>query len=196
MGMYNSVDCQYPLPMPDDPKGYTGSFGFQTKDFECALDIYIIDKDGQLLLEQRETEWVEGNPSGKNFLEKSGYAKTVKTWLEPLNNTCTVQFYDYFSSNNTDYDYWIVYDAVFINGKVTDIKLTTFEATANSERKKKDIEFQNKLREWDEFRKTRRYKYLLSPYNKILKFIFDKLHKVLSFLSSRVWRVHNFLSIK
>jgi len=194
--MYNSVDCQYPLPMPDDPKGYTGSFGFQTKDFECALDIYIIDKDGQLLLEQRETEWVEGNPSGKNFLEKSGYAKTVKTWLEPLNNTCTVQFYDYFSSNNTDYDYWIVYDAVFINGKVTDIKLTTFEATANSERKKKDIEFQNKLREWDEFRKTRRYKYLLSPYNKILKFIFDKLHKVLSFLSSRVWRVHNFLSIK
>jgi len=196
MGMYNSVDCHYPLPMPEDPKGYTGSHGFQTKDFECALDVYIIDKDGQLLLEQRETEWVEGNPSGKNFLEKSGYAKTVKTWLEPLNNTCTVQFYDYFSSNNTDYDYWIVYDAVFINGKVTDIKLNTFEATANSERKQKDIEFQNKLREWDEFRKTRRYKYLLSPYNKILKFIFDKLHKVLSFLSSRVWRVHNFLRIK
>ena len=182
--------------MPDEPKGYTGSHGFQTKDLDCGLDIYIIDKDGQLLLEQRETEWVEGNPSGKNFLEKSGYAKTVKTWLEPLNNTCTVQFYDYFSSNNTDYDYWIVYDAVFINGKMTEIKLTTFEATANSERKQKDIEFQNKLREWDEFRKTRRYKYFLSPYNKVLKFIFDKLHKGLSFLSSRVWRVYNFLMIK
>jgi hypothetical protein len=182
--------------MPDEPKGYTGSHGFQTKDLDCALDIYIIDKDGQLFLEQRETEWVEGNPNGKNFLEKSGYAKTVKTWLEPLNNTCTVQFYDYFSSNNTDYDYWIVYDAVFINGKMTEIKLTTFEAIANSERKQKDIEFQNKLREWDEFRKTRRYKYLLSPYNKALKFIFDKLHKGLSFLSSRVWRVHNFLMIK
>ena len=196
MGMYDNIECKCFLPMPDEPKGYTGSHGFQTKDLDCALDIYIIDKDGQLLLEQRETEWVEGNPSGKNFLEKSGYAKTVKTWLEPLNNTCTVQFYDYFSSNNTDYDYWIVYDAVFINGKVTDIKLNTFEATANSERKQKDIEFQNKLREWDEFRKTRRYKYLLSPYNKILKFIFDKLHKVLSFLSSRVWRVHNFLMIK
>ena len=68
MGMYDSIDCQYPLPMPDDPKGYTGSFGFQTQDFECALDIYIIDKDGQLFLEQRETEWVEGDPNGKNFL--------------------------------------------------------------------------------------------------------------------------------
>lgn len=194
--MYDSIECKCFLPMPDEPKGYTGSHGFQTKDLDCGLDIYIIDKDGQLLLEQRETEWVEGNPSGKNFLEKSGYAKTVKTWLEPLNNTCTVQFYDYFSSNNTDYDYWIVYDAVFINGKMTEIKLTTFEATANSERKQKDIEFQNKLREWDEFRKTRRYKYLLNPYNKVLKFIFDKLHKGLSFLSSRVWRVHNFLTIK
>jgi hypothetical protein len=196
MGMYNSVDCQYPLPMPDDPKGYTGSYGFQTKNFECALDIYIIDKDGQLLLERRETEWIEGNPKGKNFLEKAGYAKTVKTWLEPLNDTCTVQFYDYINSNNTDYDYWIVYDAVFIQGKVKDIKLTTFEATPNSERKKKDIEFHKKMRAWDEFRKTRRYKYLLNPYNKCLKFVCDKVYNFFYFAANRVRRVYNFLSIK
>ena len=196
MGMYDSIDCQYPLPMPDDPKGYTGSFGFQTKDFDCALDIYIIDKDGQLFLEQREMEWVEGNPNGKGFLEKSGYAKTVKTWLEPLNNTCTVEFYDYSHSNNTDYDYWIMYEAVFVSGKITECKLVTFEATPNAERKKKDIEFNNRLRQWAEFTKTRRYRYLLNPYNKCLKFICDKVYKALCFLSSRVWRVHNFLSIK
>jgi hypothetical protein len=196
MGMYDSIDCQYPLPMPDDPKGYTGSFGFQTKDFDCALDIYIIDKDGQLFLEQREMEWVEGNPNGKGFLEKSGYAKTVKTWLEPLNNTCTVEFYDYSHSNNTDYDYWIVYNAIFINGKLSEVKLTTFEATANSERKKKDIEFHNKLRKWGEFTKTRRYKYLLKPYNKCLKFVCDKAYNFFYSAASRVRRVHNFLSIK
>jgi hypothetical protein len=186
MGMYNSVDCQYPLPMPDDPKGYTGSFGFQTKDFECALDIYIIDKDGQLFIEQRESEWIEGDPNGKNFLEKSGYAKTVKTWLEPLNDTCTIQFYDYSHSNNTDYDYWIVYDAIFINGKLSEVKLTTFEATANSERKKKDTEFHNKLRERDNFRKTRRYKYLFNPYNKCIRFLFHNLRLFLNNLSRKV----------
>jgi hypothetical protein len=196
MGMYNSVDCQYPLPMPEDPKGYTGSHGFQTKDFECALDVYIIDKDGQLLIERRDTEWIEGDPNGEGFLSKMGHLKTIKTWLEPLTNTCTIQFYDYFSSNNTDYDYWIVYDAVFIEGKMKDITLTTFEATPNSERKKKDIEFHEKMREWGEFRKTRRYKYFLNPYNKIIKFICDKVYKALCFLSSRVWRVHNFLRIK
>jgi hypothetical protein len=79
---------------------------------------------------------------------------------------------------------------------MTEIKLTTFEATANSERKQKDIEFQNKLREWDEFRKTRRYKYLLNPYNKVLKFVCDKVYNFFYSAASRVRRVHNFLMIK
>ena len=196
MGMYDSIECQYKLPMPDDPKGYTGSYGFQTKDFDCALDIYIIDENGQLFLEQRETEWVGGDPNGKSFLEKSGHLRTIKTWLEPLSDTRAVQFYDYIDSNNTDYDYWIMYDAVFTEGKITDVKLTTFEARPNSERKKKDIEFHKKMREWDEFRKTRRYKYLLNPYNKILKFICDNLYNFFYSSSSRVRRIHNFLMIK
>ncbi len=42
MGMYDSIECKCFLPMPDEPKGYTGSHGFQTKDFDCSLDIYII----------------------------------------------------------------------------------------------------------------------------------------------------------
>ena len=196
MGMYDSIECKCFLPMPDEPKGYTGAFGFQTKDFECALDIYIIDKDGQLFLEQRETEWVGGDPNGKSFLEKSGHLRTIKTWLEPLSDTRAVQFYDYIDSNNTDYDYWIMYDAVFTEGKITDVKLTTFEARPNSERKKKDIEFHKKMREWDNFRKTRRYKYLLSPYNKSLKFVCDKAYNFFYSAASRVRRVHNFLSIK
>jgi hypothetical protein len=196
MGMYDSIDCQYPLPMPDDPKGYTGSFGFQTKDLECALDIYIIDKDGQLSLERRETEWVGGDPNGKSFLEKSGHLRTIKTWLEPLNDTRTIQFYDYVDSNNTDHDYWIVYEAFFADGKIKCVELINFEARPNSERKKKDIEFRKKMQEWDEFRKTRRYKYLFNPYNKSLRFVCDNLYKFLYSLPNRVRRAHNFLSIK
>ncbi len=48
MGMYDSIECKCWLPMPDEPKGYTGSHGFQTKDFDCALDIYIIDENGKM----------------------------------------------------------------------------------------------------------------------------------------------------
>lgn len=191
MGMYDSIDCQYPLPMPEDPKGYTGSYGFQTKDFENSLDIYIIDKDGQLSIERRDTEWVQGDPNGKSFLEKSGYLKTKKTWLEPLKDTCTIQFYDYLSSNNTEYDYWIVYDAVFIEGKIKEIKLNTFEAKPNSERKRKDEAFKMKLNLRHEFVQTWRYKYIYKPYNTIIRAVVRGSTKCLTKLKMLIFKLES-----
>jgi hypothetical protein len=195
MGMYDSIDCQYPLPMPDVPKGYTGSYGFQTKGFECSLDIYIIDKDGQLFLEQREMEWVEGNPNGKGFLEKSGYAKTVKTWLEPLNNTCTIEFYNYSHSNNTDYDYWIQYGATFVGGKLTDIKLLNFEATPNAKRKKSDENFKKRLTLRHEFVQTWRYKYIYRHYNKALRKTVEGATKCLTKLKMLIFKLESKIQI-
>ncbi len=189
--MYDSIECEYPLPMPDDPKGYTGSYGFQTKDFENSLDIYIIDKDGQLSIERRDTEWVGGDPNGKSFLEKSGYLKTKKTWLETVNRTCTIQFYDYLSSNKTDYDYWIVYNAVFIEGKITDVKLTTFEARPNSERKEKDEAFKMKLNLRHEFVQTWRYKYIYKPYNTIIRAVVRGSTKCLTKLKMLIFKLES-----
>ena len=195
MGMYDSIDCQYPLPMPEDPKGYAGSYGFQTKDFECALDIYIIDKDGQLSIECRDTEWVQGNPNGKSFLDKSGYLKTKKTWLEPLKDTCTIQFYDYCHSNNTDYDYWIQYVATFVGGKLTDIKLLNFEATSNTERKKSDKEFFLRLEQRREFTQTWRYKYIYGPYNTVVRAVVRGSTKCLTKLNSLIQKLESKIKI-
>jgi len=195
MGMYNSVDCHYPLPMPEDPKGYTGSHGFQTKDFECALDVYIIDKDGQLLIERRDSEWIEGDPNGKSFLDKMGHVKTIKTWLEPLTNTCTIQFYDFIDSNKTDYDYFITYEAVFINGKISSVKIINFEANENAKRKIRDAEFAKKNKENYQFRQTWQYKYFVKPYNRVISFIFFKTIKVLSFLSTTLYKIERNIRI-
>jgi hypothetical protein len=195
MGMYNSVDCQCPLPMPEDPKGYTGSHGFQTKDFECALDVYIIDKDGQLLIERRDTEWIEGDPNGEDFLSKMGHLKTIKTWLEPLTNTCTIQFYDYIDSNKADYDYFITYEAVFINGKMSSVKIINFEANDNAKRKIRDIEFAEKNKENYQFRQTWQYKYFIKPYNRVISFIFFKTIKALSFLSTTLYKIERNIRI-
>lgn len=195
MGMYDSIDCQYPLPMPDVPKGYTGSFGFQTKDLENSLDIYIIDKDGQLSIECRDTEWVQGDPNGKSFLDKSGYLKTKKTWLEPVNKTCAIQFYNYLSSDKTDYDYWIVYNAVFIEGKIKEIKLTTFEAEPNSERKEKDEAFKMKLNLRHEFVQTWRYKYIYRHYNKALRKTVEGATKYLTKLKMLIFKLESKIQI-
>lgn len=196
MGMFDTIVCKYKLPLPNDPKGYAGSSEFQTKDLHCVLDIYLIDENGQLFVQRRESEWIEGNPKGKSFLEKTGHIKTIRTWLESVNDTCTIEFYDYQHSNNTECDYSITYEAIFDCGKIKSVELIGFEAWSNSERKRKDVEFKEKLRKWDEFRKTRRYKYLLNPYNKCLKFICDFLYKNFNFIATSIRKMHNFLMIK
>lgn len=183
MGMYDTIVCKYPLPMPDNPKGYSGSDDFQTKDLDLSLSNYTIDENGQLFIHRFEGEWEPGNKDADSFIGKLGYFKTTKKWIEQLNTTITVIFYDYQQSNNTDYDYFIEYEAVFVNGKITSVKLIEFTATHNAERKIKDAEFNERLKKHHEFIKTWRYKYFVKPYNKTISFIFHKTSKAFNNLS-------------
>ena len=189
MGMYDTIVCKYPLPIPDDPKGYSGSDDFQTKDLDLSLSNYTIDENGQLFVHRFEGEWEPGNKDADSFIGKLGYFKTTKKWLEQLNTTITVVFYDYQQSNNTDYDYFIEYEAVFVNGKITSVKLIEFTATHNAERKIKDAEFNERLKKHHEFIKTWRYKYFVKPYNKTISFVFRKTSKAfynLSYILNRI----------
>lgn len=46
--MFDEINCKYPLPMPADPQGYTGSVDFQTKSLNNALDKFEIREDDTL----------------------------------------------------------------------------------------------------------------------------------------------------
>lgn len=178
MGMYDTIVCKYPLPVPDDPKGYSGSDDFQTKDLDQSLATYTIDENGQLFIHRYEGEWEPGNKDSDSFIGKLGYFKTTKTWQEQLNTTTTIVFYDYQQSDKTDYDYSIDYEAVFVEGKLSSIKLIKFETHENAARKKKDIEFEEQLKKHREFIKTWKYKYFVRPYNKSISFVFRQLGKI------------------
>jgi hypothetical protein len=196
MGMYDTIICEYPLPMPNDPKGYSGSKDFQTKDLDSALDWYEIDKNGQLFIQRSEGEWIEGDKNATGFVAKMGYFKTTKKWKEELIRTITINFYDYQHSQDTDYDYSIEYKAVFIDGKISSVELVDFEARDNAERKKKDLEFDKKLKDWYEFTKTRKYKYILRPYASFVKFMFRNIRNFLTFSQSKLYFVEKFFLIK
>lgn len=76
MGMYDLLNCKYPLP-----QGYNDMQNreFQTKSLESLLDHYTITEDGGLFVTQSEREWVEDSSS-----VLGGYANALRTWEERI----------------------------------------------------------------------------------------------------------------
>ena len=105
MGMFDNVLVEYPLPGPkielpvNDPLGDDGRF-FQTKDFDRALDTYIITKEGKLLIKQTV------------FLE----TVTAEEVTEKI-FTGSFKFYSCTTSHE-----WVEFKATFKNGILKKIK--------------------------------------------------------------------------
>ena len=193
MGMYDDVVCKYPLPLPADTKGYFPE-SFQTKDFDCALDLYEIREDGTLWLRECEREYIEGYPKGKTWSEKFGFVKETKVWWTQVNATKTISMYDY-QHGNDEYDYWIEFSIVFVKGVVDKIDLVKFTATDNAERKDSNKKFAEEMKLRMEFKKTLRYKMFYGPYNKILRFVFKLVSKVNGYIYNNLWKWERKLSV-
>ena len=69
MGMYDDIVCKYPLPLPEDTKGYVPD-RFQTKDLENLLNLYEIREDGTLWLYECEHVCTEVEPDGWPIVEE------------------------------------------------------------------------------------------------------------------------------
>ena len=48
MGLFDTIYCEYPLPEPADQ-----ALRFQTKEFECLFDTYLITAEGRLIRKAR-----------------------------------------------------------------------------------------------------------------------------------------------
>ena len=194
MGMYDDIVCKYPLPLPEDTKGYITE-SFQTKDLDCGLDCYEIREDGTLWLRECEREYTEGNPNGKTFFEKFGMVKETKVWWTHVKTTTTIRMYDYNNYNDGPYDYWVEFEIVFIDGVIDKIKLIKFEATDNTERKEDSKRHIEELKKNKQFESTLLYKLIIKPYNKIIRFICRLIYKFGSFLIAKVYKLERKLTI-
>jgi hypothetical protein len=194
MGMFDDIVCKYPLPFPEDTKGYIPN-GFQTKDLDCGLDQYEIREDGTLWLRECEREHIAGDPNGKTFFEKFGIVKEIKVWWTHVITTKTIRMYDYNNYNDGSYDYWVEFEIVFIDGVIDKIKLIKFDAMDNSKRKEDFERHIEELKKNKEFESTNLYKLVIKPYNKIIRFICKLIYNFGSFLLANIWKLERKLIV-
>lgn len=191
MGMFDEIECKYPLPLPEDPKGFIGEKYFQTKDFDCALDKYIIREDGTLWIHKVEYEYPE-NYDFIPWTDVISEIKEKKSWLEPVKVTTSIRIYNHVRSEG-EYDYWIQYNIKFADGIVNDVSLEKFDAYNNAERKRISEENIKRLKEWNKYTKTIWYKYIHRPYNYIIRFTFGILRKVINRIKISVDKIEIYL---
>ena len=194
MGMYDNIVCKYPLPLPEDTKGYILE-SFQTKDLDCGLDCYEIRDDGTLWLRECEREHIDGDPNGKTFSEKFGIIKEIKHWWTHVKTTTTIRMYDYNNYNDGPYDYWVEFEVIFIDGVIDKIKLIKFNATDNSKRKEDSKRHIEELKKNKQFESTNLYKLVIKPYNKIILFVTRQLSKFATLLLSVCYKIERKLIV-
>lgn len=205
MGLYDTITCKYPLPKPEDLKGYKGSVSFQTKDLGEGLSHFEIREDGSLWVEKAETEYISRDSktlkddvderlkklpdnTKLGFSELSGL-KVLKSWWEFVEVTTTVEMYDYCISDDTHYDYDITYKLKIIDGIVKELNLHEFKANPNRDRKLRDIKFKREAIARNIFVNKWYYKYILKYYNRLIFFIARSIKKICDKIGSSIWTI-------
>lgn len=205
MGLFDTLNCKYPLPLPSDLKEVKdinfNELKYQTKDLDNILGYYEIREDGTLWNKKIEQEYIAGNPNGKTFRERFGTIKTIKEWWEPCKFSGDISFYHSLQYNeyaNTDWenDYWIEFKSIFIDGTLSKIDLVSFIVTDNTERKQFLLNLNKKLKRkeelWNKWYMKYGYFYYDSLIFNIFKFYKRFMYKIMYILPS-AQKIENWL---
>ena len=142
MGMFDSIEVSDALPTNaemDELGLNKRDWTLQTKDWDCALDVFVL-QDGVLHEKRyRVEQWVEGDPKGKSLMDRIGHLHRDGMYLQTLPITDTIRAYD-FRQNVGQWDCWCEWRMQFKDGVLTHIELIKFEKTDNTERKERETE--------------------------------------------------------
>lgn len=126
MGMYDEIKCEYQLP--SSSKVVQNEL-FQTKEFDCSIDRYIITKKGELFLQK--SSWIT-IPEKKISYGKQGYkipigkfAGSLKIKYLPkkkIKYHGDIRFYTSLGEHKSKDFRWYEFCARFTNGKLEWIK--------------------------------------------------------------------------
>lgn len=158
MGLFDNIKCEYNVPKPEPLMELVlidlSKTTYQTQDFECLLDDYVLDKEGKLF--KIEYDIVDRSDSkAEGWKRIIGMFSRENPRLKTFNYTGEIEMYNSFDSpfNNMDfetfkktreshpdlppnflYDYWIMYRVKFIDGELKNINITEYSYVDNSKR--------------------------------------------------------------
>lgn len=196
MGMFDSIECNYPLPLPLEVIDVTPDpydLEFQTKDLENLLDVYYLNEDGILYWRKRKYEWKDDDNA---FLK--GYMDVVEEEVVPTDFHGVLNFYCYETiyedkSSDKAKDVTIDYLAKFTNGKIENIEILSYEVRDATVR---IIDLKNTMKKHEERRNRWYNKYLF--YTKGWRFIknkiiLDSIDLLRKFLDKLYWLIVRYL---
>lgn len=116
MGMFDDIICEYPLPDGYDKKN------FQSKSFDCQMDVYKITADGELRIYTYDLE-DDGVYPEDHFFKGEPKKKKVHIRWELVDYHGVFNFYGGTWSNELQKhtDGWHEYLAKFTDGKLVEI---------------------------------------------------------------------------
>ena len=125
MGMFDTILCDYPLPLPEllkKPDLNWSKVDFQTKDLDCAMHVYHITAEGTLELEVIDREFIYYTPEEMRTLQPKPWS-TVKEVvvksksIERISHHGKVTFYTSIEHTDEE-DLWVDFEATFTYGKI------------------------------------------------------------------------------
>ena len=138
MGMFDNIQCNYPLPVSkellDVEEFDICEVEFQTKSLENLLELYIISEQGELIRRKAQYEWKNDD---SYFLK--GYADIVSEEDIKQDFHGVLEFYCYESYLKDDGDkkkeitISVDYEAKFVDGKLTSVHLVDQSITDTTE---------------------------------------------------------------
>jgi hypothetical protein len=182
MGMFDTIHVSDQLPFNDEMKELgldARKYSLQTKDFENCMVEYVL-QDGMLYIKKYEkTEWVDGDPKGKSFLDRLGYLHRDGEFLEPTNYHGEIVAYTYENDVMNKWDCWVEFKLKFTSGKLVEKELTKFEKTDNAERKQREKEFMDTIKV-ENAKFINRFFFHTAPYRSFAFYARKVLYKISS----------------
>jgi hypothetical protein len=181
MGLFDTVKCEYPLPLPEDLGECDGEdweeVEFQTKSMGDGvfgggfMDSYSISDDGQLYLEKVDLS-----------LNEKGELERTPDGIERQDYTGEIIFYTVVPKDEKDY--WMEFKATYYKGDLKEMELLEWKPEENEERKEAQKQFSDFINK----EKSKRgswwypvYKFYITIVRKIFGFVRWILNSLMRF---------------